>query len=299
MKALSRISMALAGLFVAGAASAGNMYINLSTNDYDVQLLSASPITVGAYDANTQTAVFNEFGFNQLLATSIYDFSDGSLLGGVMDTNHASDFANYGIPRSGTAMDDTTTVSLTTPLPGQVDIDGLEPVTGSSPVDAEGFGNTWALSILYRFNGTLGAGGPSYTSGTFEIWFDDKLATNNDRMVLAGNLLSSTLSAANLDLYFKLTYAETGFLWTQSPNGNYYDASITLPGLHLDTNVNPPYPTADQLLLVAGADGSRGAIRQTTLDGTITPVPEPASIALVGLGLLGMGSLLARRRNRS
>ncbi len=58
----------------------------------------------------------------------------------------------------------------------------------------------------------------------------------------------------------------------------------------LDTNVNPPFPTADQLLAfdVAGnvVDVNNPGvidhvIRQTTLDGSVTAsIPEPSTLVL-------------------
>lgn len=301
MKSLSRTSALVAGLLVAGSASAGNMYINLGSNAFDVYVtgfIPPSTVITTAYDANSTTGVFNEFGFNQLLATSVYTLDgSGALTGAVYDTNYASDFSALGIPRTGIALDGTTTVELKTPLAGQMDLDGLEPVTGLGVVDGEGFGLTWGLSILYKFNGTLGTTGPSYTSGTFEVIFNDQFGSTT-RTVMKGNLTGSNIQAANLDLFFDLTWAETGFLWAQGSDGAYRDASLSLPSLILDTNVNPPIPTADQLLPIVTADGAY-AVRQTTLDGTITTrLPEPSSISLIGLGLLGFFGL-SRRRNRS
>jgi hypothetical protein len=69
----------------------------------------------------------------------------------------------------------------------------------------------------------------------------------------------------------------------------------------LDTNVDPALPTAAQLGEISGTDpdgnvGDRLA-RQTQLDGSNIfrkNIPEPATLALVGLGLLGAGRM--RRR---
>jgi hypothetical protein len=256
---------------------------------------------IGAPDANSTTGTFTEFGFSQLFATSVYDFSDGSVFGAFYDTNIASELAFANIPAAGTALDGSTPVTLVTPncAGGQCDIDALSPLVPPLGSDNEGFLQTWDLQVEYHFDGILGAGGPVYNGGTFSAYFRD-FATNTSTLALTGTLTSSTLAAANLDLFFDLTYAAPGFLniWNGS---SFVDAAASIAGggvprLALDTNVNPPIPTADQLLLVLDGGGNPNAIRQTTLDGSITgTIPEPSSIALIGLALLGLGAVSRKK----
>ncbi|AHF05433.1 hypothetical protein MARPU_06055 [Marichromatium purpuratum 984] len=299
MKTLT-ISLAAATALTANVASAGLMYINLPDNSYDAGRF------IGAPDANTMTGTFDEFGYSQLLATSIYDFTDGSVAGSFFDTNDPATLASYGIPTSGTALDGVTTVDLVMPnCPlGQCDIDALSPLVPPLATDNEGFLQTWDLQVEYTFFGDLGASGPTYTGGTFDIYFNDFTDDTNDRLVLTGELTGSALSGANLDLFFDITFAEDNFLFIQDDNGVFIDAFDKLaaggtPTLELDTNVDPPIPTANQLLLVAGPSGP-AAVRQTKLDGSVTgSIPEPATLGLLGAGLLGIGFAGSRRRKHA
>ncbi|MCW8885802.1 MAG: PEP-CTERM sorting domain-containing protein [Motiliproteus sp.] len=308
MKNFAKATLAASVLAISAGASASDMYIDLGDNSYDI----LSGFGIGTGDADGKTGIFNEFGFSQLRATSVYDFNDSDVGGSFYDTNIPSELAALGIPTSGTALDGLTTVNLTTPTAAQVDIDALSPLAPPTlGTDNEGFINVWGLDVLYHFDGTLTAGGPVYTGGTFEVFFSNPGALGSiadGTKVLGGTLTSSTLNVANLDLFFDLDFALDGFLFIEQ-GGAFIDAEDVisgggdLPRLILDTNVAPPIPTADQLLVVDATDNIIGngnddlqAVRQANLDGSITAeIPEPGTLALLGLGLFGLGAATRRK----
>ncbi|NKN34295.1 PEP-CTERM sorting domain-containing protein [Marichromatium bheemlicum] len=294
-------SLAVAAMLGATVASASPMYINLPSNSYDDGRRN------GGLDPDTSTGIFEEFGYNQLFATSIYDYSDNSVFGSFFDTNDPATLASYGIPASGTSLDGSKEVDLVLPdCPrGQCDIDALSPLVPPLGSDNEGFLQTWDLQVEYTFFGDLSASGPSYHSGTFDVYFNDLDDDTNDRLVFSGELTGSVLSGANLDLFFDITFVVDDFLFIQNENGVFFDAHDKLaaggtPRLVLDTNVNPPIPTPDELLLVSAPNGDGAVVRQTTLDGSITgTIPEPATLGLLGAGLLGIGFASTRRRKHA
>jgi len=295
----SKVVMAASVFALSASASAVSLFgsdIYIDTGDPKFGQAGFPGCLVCAVDADSKTGIFTEFGFSQFLATSVYDFSDGDILGAFFDTNDPVVLGGLGIPTSGTALDTVTTVSLTLPLPAQVDIDALSPLVPPLTNDTEGYLLSWQMNAIYTLYGTLGASGPTYNSGTIDLYFDDLAFGGADQLVLTLSLTGSSLTLANLDLFFDVTFAKPGFLWVDDGTGNFVDASTSLTQASLDTNVNPPFPTADQLLLVNDSQGNPNAIRQTTLDGSIgyRAVPVPGTLALLGLGLLGLGTLRKR-----
>lgn len=292
MKTQTKIAAALVTMLSSGIAGAAGfpMYINLGSNAYDL------PAVPFGGDPDFTTATFTEFGFNQFLATSLYEKDgSGNLTGNIIDTN--KNLGSYGIPTGG----------LVLPTLAQMSIGNLSPLTPpnnpTGPI--EGFGLTWTLRAEYYLTGSLGGSGPSFTNGTYDIFFDDLsdgfnpgALGSNDRRVLGLTLTSSLLQVANLDLNFNITFAETGFLFLDTGYG-FVDAATSTAlnplKMVLDTNVNPPLPDIPSLVNVT-KDGVTYGARQTTLDGSISgKAPEPESLALIGIGLLGLAATRKRK----
>jgi hypothetical protein len=254
--------------------------------------VSAIGAAGSANDADTLTDSFTQFTVGQLLATSVYDVSDGTPLGSFFDTNDPAILAALGADE---------------PLFGQRDVDGLNPLSNATD-DLEGFNNNWFLTIDTDIGGVLTPTGPTYNTGSITVnSFVGGVETQALKFEVTGSSIDST--SLGLVLNFNLTEAISNFLFVETlPNsGNFVDASVLiadaiangtqLPMARFDTNVDSLVPLLDDLELAA--DGSPQAWRQTTLDGSFgVLVPAPATLALFGIGLIGAGLQRMRRAKR-
>lgn len=309
MKTIKFLGVALAAAFMASAANATSFYLDVGA-DY-------GGIGAKADGANT-TGVFDQATVTYWSTTTVTDANgDGVYSPGdtVVGTGGLQNVTQFGVGNAG------ITENLVT---GFVPTASIGDPTGPA---LNGYNANWLLSFGWNdLTGVVNAGGGiTYTGGTINVFFIDsnnpfagaastivlKIAVEGGGINAIGQSLNlaGAVSFDGLDPNSALNAGVLlADLFNLEDGTSFYDYLQTNPEVMInaliDQNTEPFFLNGvasntfglDEMAAFYGGIAGGSGVISAQHDGSIVfAIPEPASLALLGLGALALG-FVARRR---
>lgn len=258
-------------------------------------------------NGDTFTSPVDNLGFTGTTFYTVFLDNNTNVGSSVRVTNSVSVLNTYGFGTTGLpAPKDPDTINIDTLNTGVADGNGF--TNGVSAPAVFGFFGLWGLTYSLDLTGTITNGGfINYTGGTVTLYYRDstvppgtKVAeldvtgsnNNINQLSLSGVLDYSWVDANPLaDLFVKNFFSDV------ASGQNFYDIDPEALSFRINATENPT--TITQSTIVSN-EPQTFLFRRTTLDGNISfNVPEPTSIALVGLALTGLAVATRRRRKQA